>query len=877
MADSLQNKLDYLDETKQLIKQALIEKEQEVTDEDTFRSYADKIKDISTGDVKLFETYEEMQADENAKEGDLAIVYRSEIQNATVDSQFQAATFPKTVVLPEAITDYAYVNYRAVDNSVMFDCFGSLDSNYFMMDCYTESNSIRINYASEDGITYTRTDSGDETIDFGTEICYANADYWNEAIGYFIQLDGSTFEGIYNYCVDVNDTSTLAFPLLSSITANNEVLTFGGQFKEFTKIDALKQLILKIKEDENYTDSCKPCLYYKNDVLYAIGYTANSGRDFAALSLEWDIDTERYYFTHGSSNKDSILYKLDVDNQTYDKLTLEEYTIQMPKPLYISYDVSPDTTDICFGYSYDKWEVNLYDIFAVSTVNSKTYYDNPTVNLVLTPYKQINTYCVAPTQLTLKEANELLPGKIGYGKNGVVTGDDSVYQNLANTGNIDNLITSIFGINDKSSLDDCTVNILSASSTLPKIARLCISDKTKDTSDYIIIGDTLKECQSIDYSGKTNLDGSSRSTSLNSEFICYRTSSHALIYGMVDDDYIMNILPNTSTEYSHYYQFKHNGIFYSLRYAESIGYNLYIDDISTIGVATTKYTINATSGQKTLGIGYHNGYVYYSTESDDSSNKIIKVHRINMDTGISETIYTNTDMSYCIAKTMTTIDDICYIRFISNTDTSSFICIKILTDNSYVSTEYIGPKISINFSNSMFKYHDAIYMITPLNLYKLNDKNSTFELVEPFPYAIEYSIWYQVGDIIWDSTHHIILNVNEFMDDRLMYWTVSETTRCRRLILNYNSTKALYYNMFNEGSPIKGYQTDILFAHSVGDASADIILFSDNANKALPVNEISEKLGYTYKVLNATTISQQEYNTALTTAKQIEGKGGISI
>ena len=41
-----------------------------------------------------------------------------------------------------------------------------------------------------------------------------------------------------------------------------------------------------------------------------------------------------------------------------------------------------------------------------------------------------NKYVYAPTQLTLAKANELLPGKIGYGKNGVVTGDESIYSNI---------------------------------------------------------------------------------------------------------------------------------------------------------------------------------------------------------------------------------------------------------------------------------------------------------------------------------------------------------------------------------------------------------------------------------------------------------------
>ena len=40
----------------------------------------------STEGVKLFTTEEEMQADPNAKEGDLALVYRSEIQSFTENS-----------------------------------------------------------------------------------------------------------------------------------------------------------------------------------------------------------------------------------------------------------------------------------------------------------------------------------------------------------------------------------------------------------------------------------------------------------------------------------------------------------------------------------------------------------------------------------------------------------------------------------------------------------------------------------------------------------------------------------------------------------------------------------------------------------------------
>ena len=152
-----------------------------------------------SGNIKQFATQEEMQADTTAKEGDLAIVYRNEVQNATVDSRFQTATFPETVVLDNAMTDYVNVRYRAVDSSKMFNCWGSLNSSGFNMNCNTETGGVRIQYTSSDGITYTRTDTTGNPVDFGTEIYYENAEMWNDAIGKFIQVGGSIFEGLYTY------------------------------------------------------------------------------------------------------------------------------------------------------------------------------------------------------------------------------------------------------------------------------------------------------------------------------------------------------------------------------------------------------------------------------------------------------------------------------------------------------------------------------------------------------------------------------------------------------------------------------------------------------------------------------------------------------
>lgn len=47
----LQDNLNYIEDTKNLIKQAIIAKGQTITDNDTFRSYKDKILAIKTGEM----------------------------------------------------------------------------------------------------------------------------------------------------------------------------------------------------------------------------------------------------------------------------------------------------------------------------------------------------------------------------------------------------------------------------------------------------------------------------------------------------------------------------------------------------------------------------------------------------------------------------------------------------------------------------------------------------------------------------------------------------------------------------------------------------------------------------------------------------------
>lgn len=74
---SIEDKLLYLKQTKSLIRDAIEEKGQSIADEDTFRSYVDKIKNIESGsgDVKLFKSLDELTSSTDNKEGDIALIY----------------------------------------------------------------------------------------------------------------------------------------------------------------------------------------------------------------------------------------------------------------------------------------------------------------------------------------------------------------------------------------------------------------------------------------------------------------------------------------------------------------------------------------------------------------------------------------------------------------------------------------------------------------------------------------------------------------------------------------------------------------------------------------------------------------------------------
>lgn len=361
---------------------------------------------ITSDGIKQFATEEEMQADSTSKEGDLAIVYSEIISNMNSNLTVSTMIFPETIVLPAAVstTISGYLYDDNNDYSTMCRIYLRANS-FYIMDYYTRDYIVR--YTSTDGITYTKSTDID-SYKFDKPMHYSGT--WNDSLGYFMQVSVSEFNGLYKF-------GTKSFYNYVIPTANNISTGEGIVGKPFI-IENLEEyikgldcvIILDETEELNFNGTI---VEYVNRfrIVTSIGIIGSTG-----------VYENGYIRLTTTAGHTHVVYTYENNVLT----STEEITVD-----------DAGLTDInVFGCKVMSWYVE-----AVDNVYSPSF----TYDFTST----VPCYSIAPSQLTLANSNELLPGKISYGVNGIVTGDDSIYDNL----DYDKILEKFYGLEETYTFD----------------------------------------------------------------------------------------------------------------------------------------------------------------------------------------------------------------------------------------------------------------------------------------------------------------------------------------------------------------------------------------------------------------------------------------
>ena len=150
-----------------------------------------------SSDVKLFNTVQEMNADPNPEDGDLALVYGMSYQPSKENMMTQSIKLTNTIVLDEKCTSESSFGGNYIEESPEhYDSFyGSINNEHIEISGETENGSFNYQYTSSDGITYTC-----ENITDPVELTFRNQlKLYGENID-IIQSLLPDFEGLYQNC-----------------------------------------------------------------------------------------------------------------------------------------------------------------------------------------------------------------------------------------------------------------------------------------------------------------------------------------------------------------------------------------------------------------------------------------------------------------------------------------------------------------------------------------------------------------------------------------------------------------------------------------------------------------------------------------------------
>ena len=363
-----------------------------------------------TGDipVKLFETQEEMQADTEAKEGDLAIVYRNLFTPISTGSTYREVWFPETVILPQVVSE-TYTSGNTFR--------GVWTLSPTSMTLVSRFGGVNISYTSIDGQTYNRTDTTSMPISLMSPL---SADA-NSLFTYFCTIRDIAFEGVYTYSSisqkDINSIQALAnctYPdtaTISNVDMADIIQKFNQEIDESQLLSGIsKTYVIAVIEQVVEGKATEVKFYLTQNGFGIIGSN--------------DIQQNGYlYQNYNTSSISTVDY--NVVTVTTSSISYSAYTTTLQSNI-VNWSLGPDVSNkyiTCFTLD------NNYNISGLSSIKVSGLEDN-SVKSSSIKCLSIPKYFLADTQLNLSNSNQLLPNYKAYGSSGIITGSEDVYDNL---------------------------------------------------------------------------------------------------------------------------------------------------------------------------------------------------------------------------------------------------------------------------------------------------------------------------------------------------------------------------------------------------------------------------------------------------------------
>lgn len=414
MSEIIDNKFKYLDDTKHLIKQAIVDKGETISDNAPFREYADKIKNLSgsSSNVKIFDSKYAMQASTDNEYYDTAIVYGGLPKPVQPDISFERLWFPTKVVLDEPVTQTEVTNFTERYTA-------TLTPTSFTFNHATSTHMEAV-YNSKDGKTYVRRDCNKKPdkmlLGYGPISCSSITDN----ISKFLYYQNYNFDGIYTYRYidyyssdrESNYEGCVSLSNFEDVPEAQCVITEAaegvGVLETYTS-----NLTRKLKE-YMIEDRFEVIVLYKDNVLYGI-FKDNGVEEMELFfykgkfyaTCENTIRYVKYSINSGSYILETMptthTFKVTGSNITYKAADISDfYYIHSPNYYTNGSSVSGGCTARYWGDSDEYSELpNRFSItFDIYTKNG---------------------YTLSETSFTA-DSDDLAEGKTAYSDRGTITG-----------------------------------------------------------------------------------------------------------------------------------------------------------------------------------------------------------------------------------------------------------------------------------------------------------------------------------------------------------------------------------------------------------------------------------------------------------------------